>query len=172
MHPHCLRLGGAIIAAIGVFWASVRNAASQREIIGLNRQLAEKSDQIAKLNEKLADLVTGGNGFAYADLFGVGLGELEQVVLINDTDYPLYDLSVRLVNVAKMEELMDRAMTPENRSQWESTFRVGNLGPRQSMGVTPIRISSDVHELRYNIFVTGRNGEIVEEYRARKINGL
>jgi hypothetical protein len=168
--PALITFLGAMIAASGVFWASVRNAASQREIIRLNRQLAEKSDELATLNQKVADLVTGGKGFAYVQLtLGSGLA---QVFVINDTEYPLYDLSVRLVNLPKMEELKDRPMTLENMSQWQTTFVVGNLGPHQATRVGTMQIPSDAQELRYNLFFMGRNGGTTEGYRARKVNGL
>jgi hypothetical protein len=65
--PALLTFAGAIIAAAGIFWAALNNAASQKEILRLNRQVTEKSDQIAKLNEQIVDLVTGGDSFIYLD---------------------------------------------------------------------------------------------------------
>jgi hypothetical protein len=128
--PALLTLLGAIIAAIGVFWASVKNAASQREIIRLNHQLTDKSDEIAKVNARIADLVTGGKAFAYAELTAV----LGRVTVVNETDYPLYNLSIQIADLAKMQQFMPKngGWTFEDLDKWETSIYVGTLGPHQT----------------------------------------
>jgi hypothetical protein len=96
--PALLTFVGAIIVAAGVFWAALNNAASQKEILRLNRQVTEKSDQIAKLNEHLVDLVTGGDSFIYLDC--IPRQNLPFLVLIHKRgEFPLYDVNVRIVDL-------------------------------------------------------------------------
>ncbi len=52
---------GVVISAIGAFWAS-----QQQDSFNLN--LLNKSEEIARLNQKLASLVSGGDSFCYLDI--------------------------------------------------------------------------------------------------------
>jgi hypothetical protein len=63
--PALLTLAGAIVAASGVFWSAARQAE-------ISRQLREKTEQIAGLNEQLnvgstetLNQITGGDSFVY-----------------------------------------------------------------------------------------------------------
>jgi cell division protein FtsL len=157
--PALLTLLGAIIAAIGVFWASVRNAASQREIIRLNHQVTEKSDQIAKLNEQIVDLVTGGDSFIYLDC--IPQPNSPFVVLIHKRgEFPLYDVTVRIVDLNSKPLGLG--------TQWA----LGNY-PRGTAEYTAEQLSLPRHgeEASFSFFFIARNGAWYENLRLTLVNG-
>jgi len=51
------------------------------------KELREKSDEIARLNKRVADLVTGGDGFCFVHIAGRQVGLLSTSV-INPSDTP------------------------------------------------------------------------------------
>jgi hypothetical protein len=168
--PALLTFLGAVLAATGVFWASVRTAASQKQIIELTRQLAEKNNELAKQSERIVESVTGGESFAYSQLALPDVGTNTLVWVINDSTNPLYGLSVRLVDLDKFEKI-PKNPTLEALNQAQTIFLVGDLGPNQASNPGSIQVPSDAEEARFNIFFMARNGESVELYRAKKLEG-
>lgn len=172
--PALLTLLGAIIAAVGVFWASRRTAFSQAQLIALNQQLAEKNDEIAKLSERIADSITGGKAFPHIQLM---LQEFPcpRVVLVNNGDMSLYDLSVRMVDLDRFDVLLKNKMKPtfdEIRS-CDTLFQLGTLAGHKA-SIRPVGLitfPSSAENIRLNIFFSARNGDTVELYRAKKVAG-
>lgn len=70
--PAILVLIGAVLSAVGGFWAASRQqraaiaAAEQRS--EFERELRAKSDEIAALNRQIASSVTGGDSYPYVDV--------------------------------------------------------------------------------------------------------
>lgn len=63
--PPGLMLIAAILGAIGALWASRQQAQFERE-------LRLKSEEIAQLNKKTLDAVTGGDSFCYLSIYPHG----------------------------------------------------------------------------------------------------
>ncbi|MHC4277591.1 MAG: hypothetical protein ACYSWY_08925 [Planctomycetota bacterium] len=92
INPPMFILIGAFIAAAGAFWASLEQAKFERV-------LRTKSDEIAQLNTKIASAVTGGDSFCYLDLaIGDGTTNTPALMLVHQGEYPVYDVSVRIVD--------------------------------------------------------------------------
>jgi hypothetical protein len=157
--PALLTFAGAIIAAAGIFWAALNNAASQKEILRLNRQVTEKSDQIAKLNEQIVDLVTGGDSFIYLDC--IPRQNLPFLVLIHKRgEFPLYDVNVRIVDLNSKPLGLG--------TQWV----LGNY-PRGTADCTAeqILLPRNGDEASFSFFFNARNGAWYENLRLTLVNG-
>jgi hypothetical protein len=79
--------------------------------------------------------------------------------------------TLRLADDAKMEALKGPPPPTIDINQFETRFDVGNLGAHQFKLVGVLQIPPDAQELLYNIFIVGRNGQVVERYQAKKVNG-
>src|SRR6516165_6461872 len=77
--PAILILIGAFISAGGAFWASIRQSVNITKLAESSTQLAQKNEEIARLQLEGANLVTGGDSFCEAgfqifDVNGVMVG--------------------------------------------------------------------------------------------------
>jgi hypothetical protein len=146
---------GGIIAAIGAVWAAYDQTKS-------SKQLQEKSEEIARLNRETANTVTGGDSFCY--LMPIGNAP-DRVSVIHSGKYPLYDVSVQLV------DLDDPAFSkPTFSSIGANTITIGNIPPNsiQVLG-SVIKLTGD--RKRLNIFFSARNGFYTQQLRMRLVNG-
>ena len=68
--PQGLILLGGIITLIGAFWSANRDLNSERELNEKNKVIIQKTEEIAGLNDKIVNVLTGGNSFPYV-IFGI-----------------------------------------------------------------------------------------------------
>jgi hypothetical protein len=167
--PVLLVLVGSITAAVGVFLVTIRQA-QERALAAVTRaqaekDLREKSDEIARLNRRIADLVTGGTGFAYLSL-AVRDGNAFRVAVVNNGDTPLYDVGGRIVDLEEFNAL------PINNKQSfllnpAHQFTVGDLGAHQTRIICCLDLGAgDAKD--YNIFFSARNGFVTQLLRCRR----
>jgi hypothetical protein len=172
IQPATLVLVGAILSAIGAFWAAskqqrlVTQAAQERA--RFEQELRAKSDEIASLNRQIVATVTGGDGFCYLDVIQEGSNFV--LLLLNDGNYPLYDISVRVVDVETLNRLGKLLPASVAMSRSQIVFAAGNLGPKQVNLIG--RLPPDwAKVLDLNIFIGARNGFVSELLRRRLIDG-
>jgi hypothetical protein len=90
-YPALVILAGAILVAIGGFWAAARQA-------NFNARLNEKNDQIFALQDQQIKAITGGDSYPYIMPMFEDDGKFT-MLLMNQRKYPLYDVQVtRLVH--------------------------------------------------------------------------
>jgi hypothetical protein len=143
---------GALVAAAGGFWASLRQS-------NFNMELREKSEEIARLQRENASLITGGDSFAYAsfqifspDGTNINAYAIPDEVLLNPLiihkgQYPLYDVAVRFA---------DFRMQPIDTSP---TYPIGEI-PVGVGTMTKIQLQhpGKANDIEFNIFFSARNG--------------
>ena len=138
---------GGIIAAIGAVWAAYDQNKS-------TEQLRQKNEEIARLNQETANAVTGGDSFCYLMPLG---NHPEMALLIHNGKYPLYDVSVRIV------DLDDPALAKPTLSMLAAnTINIGNV-PANSSQVLSSVIKPGSDRKRLNIFFSARNGFYTQE---------
>ncbi len=134
----------------------------------LSQQLAQKSDEVARLNQVIAASVTGGDSFCYMSL-ALGQGETNSpdLVFVHQGKYPLYDITVRIVDLDKWEQL---GLTAQNLFKAEARINIGNLSLNQAsaLGTWPLPNSD---QQRYNLFFVARNGFWTQLLRLRRVQG-
>lgn len=160
--PAVLMLVGAIISAVGALWAAQQQATSERE-------LRQKSDEIAELNKQIALSITGGDSFAY--LIPIRLGvSTSSLAIIHRGEYPLYDLTLRVVDLEKWKARdRQKPISFFDMQRDEIRLDIGNVAANQARVVGPMQIDSD--SLRWNIFFSARNGFYTQLLRLKRING-
>jgi hypothetical protein len=136
------------------------------EIAGLNRKIAEKSDEITKLNRELMSSVIGGKSFCY--LFPMLKQGIPRFTLIHQGKYPLYDLTIRIVDLDKFDELKEKAFSFESLFEDEITVNVGNFAPNSAQILSQVQIRPK-ETLRYNVFFSARNGFFTQILRIKKL---
>lgn len=152
--PAMLVFAGALLVAIGGFWASWRQS-------NFNSEIRRKNEEIARLQLENVNAITGGDSFAFAqfqifdkqgkpiDAHTLWGGDLSLVpVFVHKRKYPLYDVSVRFVDIDQ----------PIGLSFNANTFRIGNMAPALASSSSTIRLLHYSKNIDFNIFFSGRNG--------------
>jgi hypothetical protein len=161
--PWWVTVVGAFIAAGGALWSSVDSTKSERE-------MREKTEEIAELTRKNAALVTGGNSFCYVTLAAVDdTTNIGGMAVVQKGEYPLYDVSVDVTDLREFQRAVDAGtLTISNMPR--RTWNIGNLRSGASQIVGPWQLP-DVERKGYNIFISARNGHFSEMLRLAKVDG-
>lgn len=150
------------------------------EIADLNRlianaqvELRKRSDEVAELNKQIAFSVTGGDSYCYV-LLPDPVANNARIVVIQQGKYPLYDVSIRIVDINKFEEVKRQfpTLTFDNIKLSETLISAGNLSPGQAIIVNdPVRLLN-ADKLSFNIFIFARSGRFTEQLRLIKVEGV
>ena len=164
INPPMFILIGAFIAAAGAFWASLEQAQFERV-------LRTKSDEIAQLNTKIASAVTGGDSFCYLDLaIGDGTTNTPALMLVHQGEYPVYDVSVRIVDLQKFN-VVKKSLTLETMAETQTVLPVGNVSPRQAPVLGKCTLPN-TQQQSFNVFISARNGFVTQLIRLQRIKGF
>jgi hypothetical protein len=144
-----VRLAGAIMAAIGSFWAAHRQVVSAAE----NRR---RDERLLDLTDQVLGQTTGGSSFCYArPQFGIPPSREFGWVVIHEGKFPLYDLSVRIVS-------LDQSAGPGRLIG--NTHRIGTMVPGTCNSL-PGDICTENLSAGFNLFFFARNGAWTQEIR-------
>jgi hypothetical protein len=164
--PHVVILLGAVLVALGSYWAALRQSAFEKE-------LRQKNDETITSVQETLKMVTGGNSFAYLDFHFHATNTVSPFV-ISDGKYPLYDVSVRVVDMDEWsKETKDKRMTMDDMFKFTKVLDVGNLNPSMSVIRNDVRwnLPEDVDRKIFSVTVNARNGWFEQIYNLRKVNG-
>lgn len=164
--PAVLIFVGVLISAAGALWASKQQAASERRI-------GQKNEEIAKLSKQIAHSVTGGDSFCYLAFSLPDKGGTKAILaVVHKGNFPLYDVSVRIVDLDKFDIHVKGKQKPtlDNIQKTEQVINIGNLSPSHAATLHPWMLPKS-GEARYNIFISARNGFVTELVRLKRING-
>ena len=155
---------GATLSAIGAIWASNNRA-------GFERELRAKSEEIATLNKRIAETVTGGDSYCQLILGPRIDRDRVSVMLIHKGEHPLYDLSVRVVDLERLREVRHEQLTLQDMLVGDVLMEnVGNLIPKSAKPIGEIEFPAG-QEKNFNIFFAARNGFFTELLRTRIVEG-
>jgi len=152
-HSGYVVLVGAIITAFGG-WLTFQTR------LQFERELREKSDEIAELNRKIADWVTGGESFCRISV-GVGDGSSDTVELrlLNKGEYPLYEVSMTIFDWNR-------------RVPIETTLPIPNPVPRSAnLPLGTLELPKELDQNAYTIMIHARNGTVEQRVGLARING-
>lgn len=175
--PILLIFIAAISGALGAFLASSERTRFERELrkkseelASLNQRMVEKSDEIAELNRKIAATITGGDSYCYL-AFTLGQGPANSPLLLvsHRGEYPLYDVSIRIVDLKKFDR-KSGDWTLEKAAGTETYLKVGNLSPGQDRIWGKWQLP-ETDQQDYNVFLSARNGFVTQFIRLRRVNG-
>jgi hypothetical protein len=159
--PPGLILVGAILGAIGALWAASQKAEFERE-------LRIKNEEIAALNKKTFNAVTGGDSFCY---FSLSLpnraSSIGRFFIVHQGDNALYDVTARLVNLDRFEEIKGE-FTISSLKYTDTNITLGTLIARHASIGNEVKLDQ-FPSRGYNIFFSARNGSFSELLRLKKV---
>jgi hypothetical protein len=161
--PPGLVMTGAVLAALGAFWASAQKAQFEHE-------LRLKSEELAELSKTTLAAVTGGDSFCYIAVSQPSPGTSRALAMVIHTgEHPLYDVSARLVDLDKFDGLKGQGTyTYEALNSTQTLIQLGTLIPKHAGELG--RWDLNAFPLRgMNIFFTARNGGFTECLRVRRV---
>ncbi len=157
-------LFGALISAGGALWSSGERTKFERE-------LRDRSDEIASLNREIAASVTGGESFCYLAMASLGVAETNTAILtiVQQGEYPLYDISVNIMDLQAFRRANEAGQI-EQMGQYQTNLQVGNMSSGSAMPIANWQLP-DTNEQDYNIFFNARNGFFTQFLRLRRVGG-
>lgn len=142
------------------------NSNNQEERIKeLSKQNFELSIQLSRSTETLYGNITGGDSFGELIVTPIDHNKAE-LMLISHGKYPLYELSLRIVDIELIKTVKIRTMDDIYKTQ--PIISVGNM---QVSSALPLgKLSSDfTHSYKeFNIFFDARNGFFVQNIKLSK----
>ncbi len=108
--------------------------------------------------EEMLRQLTGGKGFAVVSLRLSPDPSKILLVVHNDNDHPLYDLSLGIVDL-ELQHLLEQSGIPSGEAFFKAIKRLGpyNIGPKHVQTFVGWKVTgNDI--IRYGINVTARNG--------------
>lgn len=154
---------GLVISAIGVLWASQQQAS-------FNLNLLNKSEEIARLNQKLANSVSGGDSFCYLEVSSLDSAKnTGQLVVVHQGEHNLYDVHARIVDLEKFDQLEGK-LSFATLKQTDTNISIGNLISSSAQMLHRVTLGNG-NMRRFNIFFSARNGFFNQVLRLKKIHG-
>jgi hypothetical protein len=154
--PAFMVLAGAVLVAVGGFWATWRQS-------NFNTEIREKNAEITRLQLEGANAITGGDSFCEMGLQmpDTKSAALVVPVFVHHGKYPLYDVSARIVDLDEFESRKRQGLPIDPGL----TLRPGNMTPSHAvtMGITLQHPSG--RDFNYNIFFVARNGAWTQQFR-------
>jgi hypothetical protein len=158
-YPALVILAGAIVVAIGGFWAAARQA-------NFNARLNDKNTEIIALQGQQINAVTGGDSYPYVMPSFVGDGKVT-MLLMNQGKYPLYDVQVTIVDgdlSAALIKNSDDVSRDINtiQSQSQQIYKIGNLGEHHSSWLPKYDLDPKTGARNFTMYLLARNGQVNE----------
>ena len=155
-------IGGAIIGAIGGALSQVEGGRAQQA-------LQDRNDEIVRLNKELALSITGGDSFAYLAIVGRNENR-PMIVAVHQGKYTIYDLSVRIVDLAKFDSITAaQNYSMDDLARAETRMGIGNLNPEQARPLGRLPLPGTGEDYNMNVFFMARNGGWTQLIRMRRV---
>jgi hypothetical protein len=145
------------------------------------QEVSELKQQISVLNQQndfAKNLLTGGNSFAYIELFPQEDNSFN-FILMHKGDYPLYDVNVVVVDKEKFDDFL-RTDSSQDYIKNKDTFAivgyssiatkdVGNLFVNGASKIANIKLYAIPESQKFEVFIAARNGSVTASVRFRRI---
>lgn len=136
----------------------------------------EKKGEIKELSGKLdrvTNQLTGGDSYCYIQFFSmVGEDNLVIAFLMNDGEYPLYDVQILMGDLHKLQNLQWRVPMPEEEvKKTQTRISVGPMGPRSGAELARFNLPSELDAYGFNIWISTRYKRFAEQVRFKRFEG-
>jgi hypothetical protein len=126
------------------------------------------SGKTAEINKQIAPSMTGGTSFAYiVPTFFDPTHNSPMLTLVHRGEYPLYDLTVRILDMATFDTMVRQNNSDSDKLREEVQLTISNIGPDQISLLKTVQLDSD--PLKWNIFFSARTGFFTELLRVRRV---
>jgi hypothetical protein len=161
--PAFVVCAGAILVALGGFWASWRQS-------NFNAEIREKNEEIARLQRENANAITGGDSFCWMGLSvsDPAAAAIARPIFIHQGRYPLYDVSARIVDSDEYARLTAaKDFIAASKALLGTNVSVGNMTPGFSTDTGVVLSHPSGKNFTYNVFYVARNGSWIQSLRMR-----
>jgi len=127
-----------------------------------------KSGETTEINKQIASSITGGASFAYiVPTFFDPTHNSPMLTLVHQGEYPLYDLTVRILDMATFDNMVRQNNSYSDKLREEVQLSVSNIAPNQARMLKTVQLGRD--PLRWNLFFSARNGFFTEFLRVQRV---
>ena len=127
-----------------------------------------KSEEITELKNQIASSITGSNSFAYiVPTFFDPTHNSPMLTLVHRGKYPLYDLTVRILDMATFDNMARQNNSYSDKLREEVQLSISNIAPNQASMLKTVQLGGA--PLRWNLFFSARNGFFTEFLRVRRV---
>ena len=183
--PGALIAVGAVISAIGGFWAYQQQTNFKFKpafiiFVGVIINVIGGSwayQQQASTELKLANSITGGDSFCFLMVRNISPSSNTGRIMVSHLgEYNLYDVRARIVDLEKSEQLREELdqlkvqPTFDTIRQADTNISIGNLISSSVLVLHPFTLGNG-DTRRFNIFFSARNGFFNQVLRFKKVHG-
>ena len=148
------------------YFRVTRQAKVEDNLEIIEKRANEIFDNLETRTGLIFSQMTGGDSFCYVNVAESYTG-VKNLVVNHQGNYPLYDLTIRVVDLDRFDE---HSGNPEYSHTYEQVFSIGILLPKQFNSLGNVSLSAQEESKRFNIFFSARNGMFHELLRYKKIN--
>ncbi len=142
--------------------------AEQLNTIFVDSWTTPKGERRAERRKPGASSITGSASFAYIiPTFFDSTHDTPMLTLVHQGEYPLYDLTVRILDMDTFEKRARQNNSDSDKLREEVQMRVSNIAPNQTSLLKTVQLDSD--PLRWNLFFSARTGFFTELLRVRRV---
>ncbi len=177
----------AFVAGIIVLFAGVMSGYQQHRtskiLLSTTRENAQFAKTNAKLNNTIANLVTGGDSYCYVFIGNPSKSNISELLLRVEGEYPLYDVKVQIQDMLQFEEIVRNEVREGPKSgliisdfynriyKSSKIINIGNIAHNKSRLLGQLFLPKDVNRARYDIHISARNGNVLQLLEFRRIKG-
>jgi hypothetical protein len=143
---------------------------SKKEAAENDENFARKIEENSRLNQAITNSIIGKGSFCYLALTNLrasGAFIYGVLNIIHKGKYPIYDINVRITEVSRLNP---NAKSPEAFADKEYNFEIPLLSKTNPAMQSKIKIPAS-DKLKFNIFITCRNGIFAQQLRCCKAGG-
>ena len=167
IQPAVIVLVGVVISVVGVVISGIGafRASQQQTSSALN--LLNKSEEIARLNQELANSMSGGDSYCYLGISPINpKTNTGWFYVIPQGEYNLYDVHARIADVEKLHQLAEDRLPLD---QADTNISIGNLIPSFAQKF-PFTLGNG-NTRSFNVLFTARNGFFKQLLWFEKVHG-
>ena len=145
---------------------------SQSVGIATKKSIEEINAAVSNARKEMVATITGGDSFCYIAFGSLSSSNVAFLTLVQQGQYPLYDISIRIVDLDRVDELRKDKKYSYFDALEKATVhkKVGNLAPSAARWFGEWNLPAK-GQARYNIFINARNGFVTELARLKFIDG-
>lgn len=146
---------------------NIKSTNQQNTILDLGKQNSDLSLQLSQSTQTLYGNLTGGNSYCELIIKPVNTTTAE-LILISHGDFPLYELSLRVVDLDILEKTEIKSI--EDIGKTQLILNVGNMQANSAQVLGQITADFSKDYKAFNIFYNARNGFFTQGTRMFKID--
>ena len=157
----------------GQFFRVKKQSQVESSFESMEKRFEELLNRVEESANEMIGHISGGSNFPciYYTSYDMTT-DTGGLALMTNGKYPLYDVSLRIVDVQKFLKSKDNPNDPsmESRELSITHINVGNVTPEAMIDLQSWKLESHP-EQTYNIFISARNGYFIQTLRLLKIDG-